>query len=235
MFPVSNILALLLIIMVNAGKSGAIDCSLEAVSNRLAKCVTLTLTDANSLQQAISSMCKSVECTIACYERAVGDCSAQGIFRLYDFDAYRVGTRYACNYDITEMINAATNCVSILATSACFLDAVTDLGTAASSLLSTPDYDAYVTAYCSYASSFKSCLKSSPLVSSGSCTPVQAELMNNLYDISLSVASCNIAQDNPLFSTYGGEATCGAGDLVQEKGLRLFITLCVSFAVALTK
>ena len=58
----------------------------------------------DSLQFNFPCISRSVECTIACYERAVGDCAEEGIFRLYDFAAYRVGMRYSCNYDITGTV-----------------------------------------------------------------------------------------------------------------------------------
>lgn len=213
-------------------ESQAIDCSTEAVTSRLSKCVKLelnTIGESGAFEKMMSSLCSSVECSIACYEDALRGCTSAGMFRIVDFKANRVSMRYTCQYP-QELLGAVKNCGAYLITWSCFNNFVNEMMNATKELPSSPD--GYVTSYCRASKSYKTCSASSTFGANGTCTAQQASVINTIYDISLSSEACGISQDNPHFDTYGGppeDAACGA---VIVRPLHVTLALALSVIIS---
>lgn len=209
-FGISLGLAVLLSLI---SESTAADCSTTAVSNRLQECASLqlsTLMNQQNVQSSVSKLCESVDCSIGCYTRVYEVCLSTGIFQVIDLKAYKVAARYICNNN-QDTLSALQNCG--LTSWTCFSDLTNKLGSTVTTYSSSANATAYVSDYCSAAKNFKSCKSSSPLVASGSCTTAQAKVLNNIFDVSLSINRCGISQNNELFDTYRApldETTCGA-------------------------
>lgn len=225
-------LLVVLLVLSNLPESDGVDCSNTAVINRLSKCVHLQLSDPNVLSNfdsVISKLCGSVDCSIACYEGALRDCTSSGIFRTVDLEIIRVIMRYSCD-SAQVLAKAVKNCGNQLLNWACF-DAFNDtMLNITKEYSSTDDSDAYVTGYCSASQDSVNCAAVTQLTGIGNCTAQQATMLHNLYDVSMSNARCGIAQNNQLFTTYGGpsvETTCGA-----ENARLLYVVLIASLLSA---
>lgn len=182
-------------------------CYYTTSMSKFLACPRLDPTDLGRLTN-LRQICRHLECTIQCFEDAIGHCANTGFFRAVDVKTAKTMWRYAC-HDPEGTVKMVEACNAQLLDNECVTDKLKQVFDAKLQFRLSPlNVDDYVSDMCSAVRDYRRCATQPPIQPTWKCSTAEAAMANNFLDLDTSMSGCGQAHTNTLFSVYGGPTQC---------------------------